>query len=434
VSSSTVSPAPGPRSASRPEWLALLAAAAACFCLMCGYYTLRPLREAMALVVGREFNDVQFTIVFVCSLAILPLYWWVVARTPRGRLPWLVYLPFALLFAGLAVGLTRYPGDRTVAAVYFVALSVTNLFVISVFWSSMADVWRPALAKRFYGLMAAGGSAGAIVGPSLVRTTVHELGPAPLIVGACVLLLGSAALVSVARRQLRQASGEQVPDAAVPVGGRALDDLGRLVRTPYLLGIAGILVVGQLIGGFMYNEQAKYVQYAYSSFADRTALFAQMELWVNVLALLFQAVVVTLLSWRNSLVASLSALPVLLGASFLVMAVFPVGAVLLVTQVLRRAGDYGLGKPTREMLFTVLNPESKFKSKSLIDTVLQRGADAAAQWLYNPIAVLGLAGISWICGGLCLAMLGVTTYLGRAFERGRGGTEGGRNEAVAQSG
>jgi ATP:ADP antiporter, AAA family len=415
-----VNPRPRNAPARGPEWLALLAAAAGCFCLMCGYYTLRPLREAMALVVGRQFNDIQFTVVFFCSLALLPLYWWLVARTPRGRLPWLVYLPFALLFALLAMGLAWHPGDRTMAAIYFVALSVTNLFIISVFWSSMADVWRPELAKRFYGFMAAGGSAGAIAGPTLVRGLVHELGPVPLILGGCVLILGSAALVSVARSWLRHAEqGERVPDGAIPVGGRALDDLRRLVRTPYLLGIAGILVVGQLIGGFMYNEQARYVQGAYGSFADRTALFAQMEFWVNVIALVFQAGVVTLLAWRNTLVASLSSLPVLMAASFVVMAVFPVGAVLLVTQVLRRAADYGLGKPTREMLFTVLNPESKFKSKSLIDTVVQRGADAVAQWLYNPLALLGLAGISWICAGLCAAMLGVTIYLGRAFERGR---------------
>ncbi len=385
---------------------------------MCGYYTLRPMREAMALEVGYQFNSIQFTVIFLCSLALLPVYWWLVGRTPRGRLPWLVYVPFAVVFFGLALGLSWYPRDRTLAAIYFVSLSVANLYVISVFWSAMADVWRPQLAKRFYGLMASGGSAGALIGPTLVRQLVHELGPAPLIMGACVLILVSAALVTLARNLLRRCeNGARVPDAAIPVGGRAKDDLRRLVSSPYLLGIAGIIVVGQLIGGFMYNEQAKYVSSAYSSFADRAALFAQMEFWVNVLALIFQAGVVTLLSWRNSLVTSLSAMPVLMAASFVVMAIFPVGGVLLVTQVLRRAGDYGLGKPTREMLFTVLNPESKFKSKSLIDTVLQRGADAAAQWMYLPLAALGLVGISWICAGLCLALLGVTIYLGRAFER-----------------
>jgi ATP:ADP antiporter, AAA family len=402
----------------RTEWLALFAAAAGFFCLMCGYYTLRPMREAMALEVGIQFNSIQFTVVFLCSLLLLPVYWWLVGRTPRGRLPWLVYIPFALVFFALALGLSWHPRDRTLAAVYFVALSVANLYVISVFWSAMADVWRPQLAKRFYGLMASGGSAGALIGPTLVRQFVHELGPAPLIMGACVLILASATLVTLARNLLRRCEqGARVPDAAIPVGGRAIDDLRRLISTPYLLGIAGIIVMGQLIGGFMYNEQAKYVSVTYHNFADRSALFAQMEFWVNVLALIFQAGVVTLLSWRNSLVTSLSAMPILMAASFVVMAIFPVGGVLLVTQVLRRAGDYGLGKPTREMLFTVLNPESKFKSKSLIDTVLQRGADAAAQWIYLPLAALGLAGISWICAGFCIALLGVTVYLGRAFEQ-----------------
>jgi AAA family ATP:ADP antiporter len=133
----------------------------------------------------------------------------------------------------------------------------------------------------------------------------------------------------------------------------------------------------------------------------------------------FQAGVVTALSWRNSLVTSLSAMPLLVGATFVIMALFPLGSVLLVTQVIRRAADYGLGKPTREMLFTVLNPESKFKSKSLIDILLHRGSDAVAQSLYWPLARMeaGIVGISWICVGFCVAMLGATTYLGRAFER-----------------
>jgi AAA family ATP:ADP antiporter len=418
-------PQPPNASPRRAEWQALLSAAAGCFCLMCGYYTLRPLREALALEVGVEYNRILFSVAFLCLAALLPLYWWLVRRTPRGRLPWLVYVPFVIVFVGLAFGLARNPGDRSLAFGYFVALSVANLFLIAVFWSAMADVWRPGLAKRFYGLVAAGGSAGAIVGPSLVRNLVHDWGLTPLVLMACVLVLASAALASLARHVLRRPdAGGAVPDAAIPVGGRAIDDLRRLLTTPYLLGIAGIIVVGQLIGGFMYNEQGRYVSEHYDSLPDRAALFARMEVWVNVLALIFQAGVVTLLSWRNSLVTSLSAMPLMVGGSFLVMAIAPVGGVLLVTQVLRRAADYGLGKPTREMLFTVLNPESKFKSKSLLDVVLHRGTDAIAQWLYLPIAGLGLAGVSWICLALCGGLLLATVYLGRAFERQRASAPG----------
>jgi AAA family ATP:ADP antiporter len=180
----------------------------------------------------------------------------------------------------------------------------------------------------------------------------------------------------------------------------------------------------------MYNEQGKYVSQAYSAVADRAAMFAKLEFAVNCLSLFFQAVVVSWLARRGSLATTLSAMPVLIGASFVVMALFPAGSVLLVTQVLRRAADYGLGKPPREMLFTVLNAESKFKSKSLIDTVLQRGADAAAQWLYVAIAAIGLVGISWLCAGLCVVLLGATVSLGKAFESRQRGDPAERSGAA----
>jgi ATP:ADP antiporter, AAA family len=403
----------------REQRRALLAAAGGYFCLLCGYYMLRPIREALGLEVGVEYYSWLFTAVLGVSAILLPIYWWMVGRTPRGRVLWMVLVPFVMAFVVLAFALRAFPGNNTLAFVYFVALTSANLFIISIFWSAMADVWRPDLAKRFFGYVTAGGSAGALLGPFIVRSLVHELGPTSLILIACVFILGTGVLVSRARTMLRRSPGARVPDAAIPVGGRALDDLARLARTPYLLGIAGLIVAGQTIGAFMYNEQGKYVAAAYANVADRAALFATMEIAVNLLSLFFQAVVVTWLTRRGSVALSLSAMPVLLAASFVVLALFPLGGVLLVTQVIRRAADYGLGKPPREMLFTVLNPESKFKSKSLIDTVLQRGADAGAQWLYVLIAAAGLAGIAWMCGLLSLVLLGATTSLGRAFESRR---------------
>jgi AAA family ATP:ADP antiporter len=403
--------------AGREERRALWMAAAGFFCLMCGYYTLRPMREALALTVGDNF--ILFLTTLATSAALLPIYWWLVGRTPRGRLPWIVSTPFVIVFLGLAAGLTRYPGNRTVAFVYFVALSSANLYLISIFWSAMADVWRPDLAKRFFGYVAAGGSAGAILGPLAVTTLVRETGPAPLIVMACAFIMASALFASFARRSLRRAPGSAVPDAAIPVGGRAVDDLARLVRSPYLLGIAGIIVAGQIIGGFMYNEQSKIVASAHDLLADQAALFARLEFFVNVLSLVFQAVVVTWLTRTGGVLLSLSAMPVLIGASFVVLALNPVASVFLATQVLRRAADYGLGKPTREMLFTVLNPESKFKSKSLIDTVLQRGSDALAQGLYLLVAGIGLVSIAWGCAALCVVLLGITWSLGKAFDAQR---------------
>lgn len=403
--------------AAREERGALIAAAMACFCLMGGYYMLRPIRDALALDAGVS-NFVLFSVVLGCSSVLLPIYWWMVGRTTRGRLMWFVYVPFALTFVVLAIALDMNPRDQKLAFAYFVAHASANLYVISVFWSAMADVWRPELAKRFYGYVAAGGSAGAVLSPFIVTSLVEDVGHTPLIIVACLAILAAAALVSNARGRLRRCpSGHFVADAAIPVGGRALDDLARLARSPYLLSIAGLIVAGQIIGAFMYSEQGRLIAGMFDSDVERTAFFARLELGVNLLALFFQAVVVTWLTRRGSVALSLSAMPVIIGASFVVLALAPMAMVFFVTQVIRRAADYGLGKPPREMLFTVLNPETKFKSKSLLDTVMQRGSDAVGQWLYQFVAVLGLAGIAGLCGALCLALLAAARLLGGGFEK-----------------
>lgn len=406
--------------ADREERRALLFAAAACFCMLGGYYILRPIRDALAINVGVDRNFLLFTCVFIASCMLLPLYWWIVGRTTRTRLLWIVYIAFAAMFIALAFGLAAFPGNKLLSSVYFVGLTTSNLYIVAVFWSAMSDVWRPELAKRFYGYVAAGGSAGAIAGNLVVRGLVIENGLPPLIIGACVVIVSSAALVSLARVTLRRSpGGRAVPDGAIPVGGRAFDDLKRLATTPYLLGIAGIIVIGQTIGAFMYNEQARYIGSLYTSDVERTAMFANLEIAVSLLSLLFQAVAVTWLTRRGSVALSLSAMPVLLGMTFVVLALVPTGAVLLITQVIRRSADYGLGKPPREMLFTVLNPESKFKSKGLIDTALQRGSDVVGQWIYKLAAGTGVVGMSWICVGLCVGLLFFTRTLGRAFETRR---------------
>jgi ATP:ADP antiporter, AAA family len=412
-----VTDAPPAVPVTREERRALLAAAAAYFCLLCGYYMLRPIREALAIQAGARSNFELFLVVLIVASLLLVPYWQLVRRTPRGRLLWLVAVPFVTVFLGLFFGLSRAPDDPRLAFAFFVALSTGNYFLISVFWSSMSDVWRPEFAKRFYGYVAAGGSAGALLGPLIVTGTVRDFGPTPLIFVACLFIVAAAAMVSLSRGFLRRSvHGASVPDGAIPVGGRALDDLRRLARTPYLLGIAGLIVAGQLIGAFMYSEQQKYAAGAFATAADRTAFFGTMEIAVNALALFFQAVVVTWLTRRGSIALSLAAMPVIVGGSFIVMALFPVASVFLATQVLRRASDYGLAKPPREMLFTVLNPESKFKSKSALDTVITRGADAFGQWVYLFVAPLGLGGLAWLGAGLCVLLFGATRLLGRAFD------------------
>lgn len=435
----TLRPVPSLSSAAASRWprlvapgerRSLLAAAGAYFALLAGYYMLRSLREAFALEVGREHIDVLFYSTFVVMLAVLPLYWFVVARLPRRWLLPSIYAAVIGLFLLLAVGMALSPGSRALAAIYFVAVTSLNLFMVSVFWSVMVDAWRSEAARRLFGFIAAGGSAGAIAGPLFNSLFVERLGPTWVIVVACALL----SLAIVAGRRAQQAdpqTGGAVGDANgsnggdrrgdarldVAVGGRALDDLRRLLTSRYLLTIAGLIVLGQVLGAFMYQEQARYVEQAYGTLGERAALFARIDLAVNLLALLLQGAVVGWLAARAGLRLALGFVPLLLIGSLVLLALLPLGMVLLATQVFRRAVDYGLFKPVREMLFTVLNPESKFKSKSLIDTLLQRGGDSLGQFSYPLVAGLGLAGVAWACAGVAALMLVGAWWLGGAFTR-----------------
>ncbi len=413
------------------EGRALRAAAGAYFLLLGGYYMLRSLREAFALEVGREQIANLFYVTFFVMIAVLPVYWFVVARLPRRWLFPSIYSFVVVLFAALAIGMTVYPGGRLLPAIYFVAVTSLNLFIVSVFWSVMVDAWRSASAKRLFGYIAAGGSAGAIAGPAFNALFVERLGPTPTILVACVLLL--LATVLGRRAQLLEAQSEGTGDPRarldLPVGGRAIDDLKRLFTSPYLLSIAGLIICGQVLGGFMYQEQAEYVEAAYATLNERAALFARIDLSVNVLSLLFQTLVVGWVASRGGLRAALGLVPLLLIGSLVLLAMIPVGAVLIATQVVRRAVDYGLFKPTREMLFTVLKPESKFKSKSLIDTLLQRGGDSLGQLTYPLVAGFGLAGVSWVLAGVSTVMLCVALWLGSVFVRAERASEELRSSA-----
>ncbi len=402
----------------RDERAPLLAAAGAYCFLLAGWYMLRSVREAMALQVGREHIDVLFYSTFAVMLLILPLYWALVARAPRRWLLPGVYAFVIALLLVLAWQLMLRPGSRAAAAVYFVTITSLNLFIVSVFWSVMVDAWKSGAAKRVFGFIAGGGSLGAIAGPAFNSLFVAQLGPSVVIAIACVLLAAAAACGMQAQAiALDRNGGATAGRLDIAVGGRALDDLKRLATSPYLLAIAGLIVAGQVLGGLMYNEQARYVESAYSTLADRVQLFARIDLAVNVLSLVFQAAVVGWLAAKGGLRLALGFVPLLLAGSLVVLALLPVGAVLLATQVFRRAVDYGLFKPTREMLFTVLNPETKFKSKSLLDTLLQRGGDSAGQLLYGAVASLGLAGVAWVCAAVSFAMLGVALWLGGVFGR-----------------
>ena len=394
------------------------------FCVLCGYYVLRPLRDEMGVQGGVENLPWLFSVTFAAMLAVVPVFGFAASRLPRRRLvPWTyvffvanVLVFYALFSAGVA--------PPAVARAFFVWVSVFNLFVVSLFWSLMADLFRPAQAARLFGFISAGGSCGALAGPTITALLAAPLGTSKLLLVSCGFL-GLALVCTHALVRRADMPGHPAPGSAPPpdsIGGTTWSGVAAIFRSPYLLGVVGYVLLYTILLGFAYFELARMVAAAYGDSAERTALFAQVDLAVNVLTLLGQLFLVPRLVEKLGVGAALALLPVLGLIGFAVIGLAPVLAVLLVFQILRRAADYAIARPAREMLFTVLTREAKYKSKNFIDTVVFRGGDAASGWVYAFLkgAGLSLSGLAAaaIPGAILWLVLGV--WLGRRHRQMKG--------------
>jgi AAA family ATP:ADP antiporter len=454
------------------EVRALLWSFAYFFCLLTGYYILRPLREEMGVASGVENLQWLFTGTFVAMLLAVPAFGAVVARFPRRRFVPLVYRFFIvnllIFFALLHFDLGRIH----VARAFFIWVSLFNLFVVSVFWSFMADIFRTEQARRLFGFVAAGGSLGALLGPTLTASLAVPLGPV-------ALLLVSAAFLEVAvqciHRLLRATDGwcgpgpratghmESHPPiltlpsngagqyaAVLPaapslstgegwgggepaplttaseghgqdaIGGGVLAGITQLARSPYLLGICLYILLFTTTSTFLYFQQAKIVAAAFDDPGERTRLFAVIDLLVALLTLAIQCFATgRLMPWLGVGV-TLAFLPLFTMLGFLILSLAPTLAVLVAFQALRRATNYAVSRPAREVLFTVVPREQKYKAKNVIDTVVYRGGDMASGWAYTGLASglgLGLPAIALLAVPLAGLWLALGLRLGRAQER-----------------
>jgi AAA family ATP:ADP antiporter len=381
------------------------------FSLLCGYYVLRPVRDEMGIQAGVGNLPWLFSATFVVMLAAVPLFGWVSALLPRRTFLPGVYVFFvATLLAFHFLFLQRIE-VAVVARAFFVWLSVFNLFVVSVFWSFMADLFSHEQARRLFGFISAGGSAGALAGPALTAALAQSLGPANLLpVSAGFLLL---AVVCIARLGRLTASAER--DAAGPLGGSVWAGLATLTRSPYLLTIAGYILVNTLLGTLLYFQQQGIVAQAYSDAGERTRLFALLDLSVNVLSLAGQTLVISAILRRLGMTFALLLLPLVSVAGFAILGAWPTLAALIAFAVVRRATEYALSKPAREVLFTLVSREEKYKAKNVLDTVVARGGDAVSGWIAQGFKAAGmaLAGVSAVAVPVCLAWCGLALVLGR---------------------
>ena len=399
----------------RPEEVrALLWSFAYFFCLLAGYYILRPLRDEMGVAGGVRNLQWLFTATFLTMLAAVPVYGALVARLPRRRFIPLVYHFFvanlALFWLLLALDVER----ETVARVFFVWISVFVLFAVSVFWSFMADLFSSEQGKRLYGFIAAGGSAGALAGPVLTIGLAGVLGPVNLLIVAGLLL--EAAVICAMRLEVK---AEKTQTSTSAVGGGAIDGLLMVLRSPYIGGIMLWVSVLSVAATFLYFEQAAIVAAASDDPAVRTRIFATVDLAVGVLTLAIQFVATGKLIARFGVGAALALLPLVFAGGFAVLAAAPVLAVVIAFQALQRTANFAISNPAREVLFTVVARDEKYKAKNVIDIVAVRGADAAGGWLFTALRSLGMEVRSIPLAAIALAAAGVAlaVALGRAHER-----------------
>jgi AAA family ATP:ADP antiporter len=405
---------------------AALAGFAFFFCLFGGYFMLRPLRETMGVTAGVDQLQWLFTATFVATLAAAPLFGLLGVRVPRARLVETVYgffianmLLFAVAFAGRA-------DDVWIARTFYVWLSVYNLFAISLGWSLMADVFRVEQAKRLFAFIAAGASVGGLAGPLFGAALVGWLQPAGMMALAAVLLAATLPLKRrlSAWRALRGAGSGPAPDdveadtAQRPLGGNPFSGFTRLCSSGYLAGMALFVVLLASCSTFLYLEQARLVSETFSTTEARVRVFSLLDFTVQSLAVLTQVFFTGRLARRLGVRFLLTAVPVMVAAGFLLLAVTPAFAVLAAVMVMRRAGEYALVRPGREMLFAAVDPDAKYKVKNVIDTLVYRGGDVVSSWLKAALDALAQSPAAVpLAGALCALAWGATGYwLGRRVD------------------
>ncbi len=403
------------------ETTAVVAGLALFFLLFTGYFMLRPVRETMGVAGGVDNLQWLFTGTFLATLAAMPLFGWVAARVRRRHiLPWtfgffvLNLLAFAALFAW-------QPDNVWIARTFYIWLSVFNLLTISLAWSVLADLFVVAQAKRLFALMAGGASLGGLCGPLLGTLLVAPLGHAGLVLLSALFLAGSIGAAAWLQRW-RDAHPLPARDQSArsrPLGGNPFAGATAVFRSPYLIGIALFVLLLASVSTFLYFEQARLVAETFPDRTRQTQVFGLIDTIVQTLAILTQIFITGQIARRLGVGILLVLVPLVTAAGFLWLALAPTFAVFAVVMVVRRAGEYALVRPGREMLYTVVGAEDKYKAKNFIDTVVYRGADALSGWVKRMLDLMAEhPALAMIIGaGIALAWAGTGGWLGRAQRR-----------------
>jgi AAA family ATP:ADP antiporter len=390
------------------------------FLVLGSYYVIRPIRDDIGAAGGLENLAWMFTGTLVVMLIANALFASIVARMSRRR-----FIPIAYRFfiANLILFyfLMRSPAETQqlwVGRAFFVWVSVFNLFVITLFWTFMVDIFRTDQGKRLFALISVGGTLGAIAGAKITELFVGSIGHNLFFVTA-VMLEAAAWCVYFFPAKFKDsqatAAVRETETAERPVGGNLWSGITHVARSPYLLGICGFMFLYTITSTLVYFQQADITANQFTDRAARTAFFARIEVWVNVLTLLVQVFLTgRLLKWLGVGI-TLALLPLISMLGFIAMGLAPILALLALFQIVRRAGSYAVQRPAREVLFTVLPREDKYKAKSFIDTFVYRVGDQIGAWSYSLLDRLGLSltGISFVAAPVAAIWCALSVWLGR---------------------
>jgi len=394
------------------------------FVVLGSYYVLRPIRDDIGAAGGLENLSWMYTGTMVVMLLANALFSALVARRSRRQ-----FIPIAYRFfiANLILFyfLMKFaPAEQQVwvGRSFFVWVSVFNLFVVSVFWAFMTDVFNSDQGKRLFAFIGVGGTLGAIVGGTLTALLVKQIGPLNLFFVSAILLELAARCIRFFPTDFKETAGSahRRPqngngDAEKPIGGNLWSGVTHVMSSPYLLGICGFLLLYGITNTLAYFQQADIAGREFQDRASRTAFFAQVDIAVNVLTILVQIFLTSrLLKWLGVGI-TLALLPAVNVMGFLAMGWMPLLSLLVVFQVLRRASNFAVSRPSREVLFTVLRREDKYKAKSFIDTFVYRVGDQVGAWSYPLLTWLGLGltGISFVAAPLAAGWCLLSLWLGR---------------------
>ena len=389
------------------------------FVVLAGYYVIRPIRDNIG---ATQFENLwwMFTVVLVAMIVANALFSMIVARMSRRKFIPIAYRFFILNLVIFFVLMQFMPPGKQpwVDGCFFVWVSVFNLFATAVFWGFMTDIFTNEQGKRLFGFIAVGGSLGGMLGPLITASLVHRVSTGVLLLICAGMLEIAAQSIRFFPAEFRRSDSKSAEDAAAaekPIGGKFWDGVTHICKSPYLFGLFLFILLYTLTSTWTYFQQSELTKVGFADRAARTAFFAKLDLSVNTLTLLLQIFLTGRLMKFLGVTVTLLFMPVLSLFGFAAMGLVPVLAVLAVFQVARRASTFAFMRPAREVLFTVLRREDKYKAKSFIDTFGYRCGDQFGAWSYGGMQALGLglSTISYIAVPVVACWCALGVWLGR---------------------